>query len=102
MTEDPAAPVIRIAHASEMPSGHILDLVVRREALVDEGIVRGEEVEEAPVLTNEVIEEHLGLLPHRIGEILIEVRIEVGIRTDLIQVLQAKPLGGKPAAGGPD
>ena len=47
---------------------------------------------------HEAVEEQLRLAAHRLGEVLVEVRIEVRIRVDLLDVLQAQPLRGEALA----
>ena len=92
MSQHPAALVVGVGHPPELPARDPGNAVVPGQPLVDERVVGPVEVEEAAVLLHEVREEQLGLAPHRAGEVLVVVREEVGVRADLVHVLQAEPL----------
>ena len=51
-----------------------------RDALVDERIVRGDQVEQAAVLAHEAVEEQLGLAPQRLGQALVGTADTAGSR----------------------
>src|SRR5262249_44667176 len=71
LAEQASPLVVRIFHAAKMRSSDVGNSIVLREALVGERVVGGEKLEDASVLTNEVVEEQLGLASHRISEILV-------------------------------
>tara|TARA_B100000378_G_scaffold207400_1_gene170529 strand:+ start:247 stop:420 length:174 start_codon:yes stop_codon:yes gene_type:complete len=53
-----AAPIIiRIANSAELITRHTQDPVVTRQALIQERVVGGEQLEQAAILPNKVIEE---------------------------------------------
>ena len=54
-------------HAAELVAGDVRNAVVPGEALVDEGVVGGQQVEDAAVLAHDAVEEQLGLAPHRLA-----------------------------------
>ena len=62
MAEDPPALVVRVLHAAEFLSEDALDAIVPSHDFVDESVIGTEEIEDAPVLLDHVIEEHVGFL----------------------------------------
>ena len=70
--------------------------VVTGQPFVHEGVVGGEQVEEAPVLPNEAVEQQLGLAAHRIGELPVEVREPECVRLHLVHVLEPQPQRREP------
>ena len=92
MAQDPDALVTRVGHALEVASRHALEPVVMSQALVDESVVRPEEIEQASVLADQTLEQEFGLPLHRVREVLVEVREEVGVGSDLVEILQPQPL----------
>ena len=71
-----------------------------REAFVHEGVIRAIEIEQAPVLANEIVEEQLGFAAHVSREIVVEVRIVVRVGMDLVHVLEPEPLRRESRAQG--
>ena len=90
-----SAPGVRIAHPPELGARDARDPVVTREALVQEGVVRREQFEQAPVLSNQVIEEELRLPDQVLAKLAREVRIEVGLGLVVLRVLEPQPLRGE-------
>ena len=60
--------------AAELGPGDARDAVVPRQPLVDEGVRAVEEVEDAAVLADDVLEEQLGLAAHRDAQVVVERR----------------------------
>ena len=61
-----AAAVLGQRHAAELRPGDVRNAVVQRHALVDERVVGREQVEQAPILAHEAVEEELGLALERL------------------------------------
>ena len=88
-----AAPiVIRVANSAELITRHTQDPVVTRQALVQERVVGGEQLEQAAILPNKVIEEKLRLSHQVVAQLPGEIRIEVRLRVIVLHVLEPKPL----------
>ena len=68
---------------------------MRREALVQEGVVRREEFEQTAVLAHEVVEEELRFTDQVLAELAGEVRIEKGLGLVVLRVLKPQPLRGE-------
>ena len=74
MAEDPDPLIIRILDLAELVPEHALDAVVLGEALVQEAVVRVEEPQGTQVVLDDVREEHLRFLHHRLRKLLGEDR----------------------------
>ena len=59
------------------------------ESFVDEGVVRAQQLEQAPVLPDRALDEQLGFAPKRVPQVLVELGI-VG-RLPLLRVEVSKP-----------
>jgi hypothetical protein len=79
-------------HATEVAAAHVGQPVVARDALVDEGVVRGQQLEHAAVLAHDAVEEQLGLAPEAVRERRVVRGIQQRVRADLVEVLQPQPL----------
>ena len=66
-----------------------------RHALVDERVVRRQQIDDAAVVANEAVEEQLGFALERERQRLIGVGKPDRIRNDLLEVLQPQPLRGE-------
>ncbi len=95
MSEQAAARVVGIVHAAELGARDVRNAVMAREALVDERVVRREQVEHAVVALHDVAEEQLGLEGHRVGQLLVVIGEPEGVGPNLLEVLEAQPLRGK-------
>ena len=51
-----------------------------RQALVEKGVVRPDQIEHAAILAHHAVDEELGLLPKRLTEVVVEVR-DTGARS---------------------
>jgi hypothetical protein len=63
-----------------------------REPLVDERVVRPQQIQHAPVFPQDALEEELGFPPEGVPQILVEVREQPHVRRDRIEVAQVQPL----------
>ena len=77
---------------------HVGDAVVPRHALVHEGVVGAQQVEDAAVVAHQAVEEQLGLAHEVGGERVIPVREQQRVGPDLVDVLQAQPLATQSAS----
>jgi hypothetical protein len=57
------------------------------QPLVHEREVCAVEIQQAAVVLDQAVEEHHGFVAHGLREVLIEVRVEVRIRVDLVHIL---------------
>ena len=71
------------------------DAVMLGEALVEEGVVRLEQIEHAPVLAKHALDEKLRFLPEGLAQIVVEVREQAQVRRDRFQIAQMQPLRGE-------
>ena len=62
------------------------------EALVDEGVIRIQQIDHAAVLADDAVEEHLRFAPERLPKIVVEI---VGFWPGVLQFAQVKPLPGE-------
>ena len=62
------------------------------QPLVHESVIPVVELQDAPVLADQIVEEHLRFRHHRIGEVLVEVGKEVRIGVVQVQVGEPEPL----------
>ena len=74
---------------------HARNAVVLRQPLVDEGVVRIEELEQAAVLPHDRPEELLGLPAHRSSQVVVEPGESASIGRGLLEPAQLKPLAGE-------
>ncbi len=65
------------------------------QPLVGEGIVRVNEFQDAAILAQNGTEKHLRLPPHRLAQILVEVRKLFRVRHDQVQIAELQPLTGE-------
>ena len=66
------------------------------QSFVDEGIVRREQLQDGPVLVDDMGEEELGFSAHRLRERFVEIRVGQRVRVDLLEILEPQPLAGEP------
>src|SRR2546422_976688 len=88
--------VVWILHTAEVIARDTRKPVVPREALVHERVVGAIEIEQAAVFADEAVEELFRLATHIGREVVVEIRIVIRIRVDLVDVLQPQPLRGEP------
>ena len=92
MPEQSAAFVLRHRHAAEMRAVDVGNAVVPGQPLVDERVVGGQQLEHRPILAHDAVEEHLGLAPERLPQVVVEVRELVDERRHVAQVAEVQPL----------
>ena len=95
MAEQPAARLIRDGHLAEVAAVDVGDPVVLRQPLVDERVVGRQELGDAAVLAHDVLEQELGLAPHRLPQVVVEIRELLDVRPRALQVAQEQPLAGE-------
>ena len=89
-----AAPhaVVAELDAAEVAAVDVRDAVVLGQALVQERVVRLQQVEHAAVLAQDALEQQLRLLAEGLPQVVVEVGEQAQVRGDRIQVAQVQPL----------
>src|SRR6267378_547757 len=82
-------------YAAETVTKHIRNLVMPREAFIDECVVGIQQIQNAPVLPEHAGEEQFGFLLHGLTQIFIEIRKFRGVGQNRLEIAQVKPLTGK-------
>ena len=68
------------------------DIIVARKPLVDEGIVGAQQLKQAPVRTDLIVDEQLCLTLEGLPQVLVELRKSGGIGIDSVEIAQIEPL----------
>src|SRR5206468_8975165 len=95
LPEQPAALAVGIAgerHAAELAPVDVWNAVMFRQALVEEGVIRRQQIDHAAVLAHDAFEKQLRLLPQRLPDVIVEVYIETEVRRDGLERAQVQPL----------
>src|SRR5437867_12691662 len=79
-------------HTAESASVDVGNSVVLRQAFIEERVVRPDEIEHAAILAQHAVEKELGFLPKGLTQVVIEVPIEGGVRSDRLEIAQPQPL----------
>src|SRR5690606_18421508 len=79
-------------HAAEVTAVDSRNPVMTREALVDERVVGGQQIQNAAVLVNDAREEELRLALEALPQSVVEIRELVRVRMDVVEVPQVEPL----------
>ncbi len=95
LAEQSAAPAVGQRHAPEAVAVDVRNPVVPGQALVHEGVVRAQELDDAAILLQLALEEERRFLQERVAKVLVEIGEEIGIRRDVADVLQHQPLPGE-------
>ena len=82
-------------HAPELAAVDVRDAVVLRQPLVDERVVRGQQIDDAPILADDAVEQQLHFAAHRLPQRIVEVGIDHRQRADALQAAQVEPLAGE-------
>ena len=91
-----AAPrVVGQRDAAELAAVDPWHVVVPREPLVDEAVVRGHQIEDIAVLVDDAAEEQLDLADHRATQVVVEVGELERIGLLVAQVAEVQPLAGE-------
>ena len=93
--EQPEAVRVGERHPAELRTGHVGHPVVLRQHVVHEGVVGGEQVEQAAVFTHDAVEEQLHFTPHRLRQVAREVGEDRGLRVHVRQTREPQPLRGE-------
>ena len=80
------------SHAPEPAAVDVRDPVVAGEPFVDERVVRGQQIQDAAVLVDDAVEQELDLAAKRVPQVVVEIRIDAGIRLHGVQRSQVQPL----------
>src|SRR5690606_5869071 len=94
LPEQPSSLVECLAEldASEMAALDPRDPVMFREAVVDERVVRREQLERASALAQNAVEEELRLPPEGLPQVVVEIRILVDDGLVTVEVAEREPL----------
>ena len=82
----------RQRHAPELRAVDIRDAVVSRQPLVDERVVRGQQIDDVAILADDAVEEQLGLALQALAQLVVPVRIEDAVGRRRRQVAQIQQL----------
>ena len=63
-----------------------------RQPFVDKRVIRAQQVERAPILTQHAVEKELRFLPEGLTQIVVEIRKQTHIRRDRGEIAQVQPL----------
>ncbi len=79
-------------HAPEPAAVDVRDPVMPGEPFVDERVIRGQQIQDAAILVDDAVEQELDLAAKRDPQVVVEIRIDAGIRLDGVQGSQVQPL----------
>ena len=82
-------------HAPELAAVDIRNAVVPGEPLVDERIVRGQQIEHIAILADDAVEEQFDFTAHGAAQRIVEVGIDHRQRTHAVHPAQVQPLPGE-------
>ena len=97
MTEQPGARRILQADAAKLAAVDVGNLVVARQPLVHEGVVRGQQVDDAPVVADLIVEQQFRFALEGVAQVVVELRELRAIRRRDPQIAQVQPLGDEVA-----
>ena len=92
LAQQAAARVIRQLHAAKAAAVDAWYPIMLCQAFVDEGVIRVQQIDHAPVLSNVAIEEQLGFTPEGFPKIVVETG---RFRPGVLEFSQVKPLAGE-------
>src|SRR4030095_13690172 len=75
-------------HAAESASVDVWNSVVLRQAFIEERVVRPDQIEHAAILAQHAVEEELRFLSKGLSQVVIEVPIKSGGRSDGLAIAQ--------------
>ena len=81
--------------APELAAVDVRDAVVLRQPLVDERVVRVQQIDDAAIFADDAVEEQLDFAPHRLPQRIVEVGIDQRQRARALQAAQVQPLAGE-------
>ena len=86
MADQPASPVPGERDPAELAAIDVGNAVVAREPLVDERVVRRQQLQHTAVLPQHALEEELGLLPESLAQPVVEVGKQLLVRPEDFRV----------------
>ncbi len=92
MAQQPPPRRVADCHAPEMTAIHTRQTVMLGEPLVEECVIRAQELQESLILPHLALEEQLRLRLHRLAQIVVELREDVRIRLVGLNVAHGQPL----------
>ena len=95
LAEEPAAWAIGERDAPEMAAVHIANPVMRGEPLVQKRIVGRQQLHDAAVVVHLAADKQLGLLLHRVAQVLVEFRVQLRVGDDARELAQLEPSAGE-------
>ena len=81
--------------AAKLAAVDALDSVMLGEALIEEGVIRGQQIDDAAILAQRAFDQQLGFLLERLTQVLVEVRKGCRIRLYSRDIAQEQPLAGE-------
>ena len=93
-----AAPHVQIRgqlHPAELRAVNVRDSVLLGEPLIDEGVIRGQQVQNAAVFVNDAAEEQLDFALIGGAQVVVEIREQVHHRLAGLQRPHTQPLAGE-------
>src|SRR5690606_28632978 len=89
VAEQPSSRIVfRQLDAAEVRAFDTLDTVVPRDPIVQERVVGIEQLESAPILSNDTAEEQLRLPPQALTQRIVEIREDALHRHDGVEIAQ--------------
>ena len=95
MAKETESALIVQRDTSKAAAVDIRDVIVLRQSLVDESVVRRQQLGDATVFPDLALDEHLGLLTQRAPEILLELGKQDGVRRQVFELSQPEPLASE-------
>ena len=92
VSEEPAPVVVGDLNPAEMRAADVGDTVVLREPLVDERVVRGQQIEHASIFAENAACDELRFTAEALAEVLVEILISLRIGEYGRQVPEKQPL----------
>src|SRR5262249_7648770 len=81
--------------AAKLAPVNVRDVVMPRQALVDEAVIRRHEIENVAIPVDDALEEQLDLAHHRPAQVVVEVGELERVRDFVAQVAEIQPLSGE-------
>ena len=101
MPQQASAGVVADGDLPELRAVDVRDAVVPGQALVHERVVGIEQPQHALVLEHDALEEHFRFALHRLAQVVVEVREDVGVGLQAAQIAQEQPLSREVASERP-
>ena len=94
---------LRVVHcnAAKLVAVNALDPVVLGQALIDEGVIRFQQIDDAAILAQRAFDEEFRFLRHRLAQILVEVREGRRIRLIFLRYCARTAIGRRSSSPGP-